>query len=147
MKKKRANNPVPRCPYCGSPGILRSADGIYKDNSQNAMLYVCKHYPTCDSYVRVHRGTKIPMGTMANRQLRSLRLEAHKYFDRLHKRGYMSKDDAYHWLAATLGLPVNQAHIGMLGEYYCKIVIEESKKLMNRQSMHFVAGAGIPVFA
>ncbi len=65
MKKKRARNRVPRCPYCGSPGVLRSANGIYKDNLQNAMLYVCKRYPVCDAYVRVHPGTRLPMGTLA----------------------------------------------------------------------------------
>ena len=28
-----------RCPYCGSPVIYRSADGIYHDNSKKTMLY------------------------------------------------------------------------------------------------------------
>ena len=93
------------------------------------MLYVCKNYPVCDSYVRVQPGTRIPMGTMANGELRRLRTEAHWHFDQLYKRGYMTKDDAYRWLASILCVPLNQAHIGMLGEYYCKKVIEESKKL------------------
>ncbi len=134
MNKNRTHNPVPRCPYCGSPGILCSADGIYKDNSQNAWLYVCKHYPTCDSYVRVHPGTKIPVGTMANRELRALRNEAHHYIDQLHKRGLMEKEDAYHWLASVLAAPLGQAHIGNLGEYYCRQVIEESKKVLISRS-------------
>ena len=111
------------------------------------MLYVCKNYPICDSYVRVQPGTKIPMGTMANGELRRLRTEAHWHFDQLYKRGYMTKDDAYRWLAVVLCVPLNQAHIGMLGEYYCKKVIEESKKLLNRQTMHFITGASIPIFA
>ena len=38
-----------RCPYCGSPVIFRSADGIYHDNSKGMMLYVCSHYPQCDA--------------------------------------------------------------------------------------------------
>ena len=60
MNKKRRkgfNQSTVRCPYCGSPAVLRSADGIYRDNSKNTMLYVCKNYPACDSYVRVHTGT------------------------------------------------------------------------------------------
>lgn len=97
------------------------------------MLYVCSRYPACDSYVRVHPGTKIPVGTMANRELRALRNEAHRNFDQLHKRGLMSKEDAYHWLAATLAAPLGQAHIGYLGEYYCRQVIEESQKVLNVQ--------------
>ena len=70
-----------RCPYCGSPVDLRSADGIYYDNSRNTRLYVCRNYPQCDSYVRVHPGTDIPVGTMANRRLRALRAEAHRYYE------------------------------------------------------------------
>ena len=53
-----------RCPYCGSPVVLRSADGIYRENSQGAMLYVCSRYPECDAYVKVHPGTNIPMGSL-----------------------------------------------------------------------------------
>ena len=111
------------------------------------MLYVCKNYPACDSYVRVQPGTKVPMGTMANGELRRLRTEAHWNFDQLYKRGYMTKEDAYRWLATILCVPLNQAHIGMLGEYYCKKVIEESKILLNRQTMHFITGVSTLVFA
>ena len=67
MNKKRRkgfNQSSVRCPYCGSPAVLRSADGIYRDNSKNTMLYVCKNYPACDSYVRVHTGTNIPVGVL-----------------------------------------------------------------------------------
>ena len=98
------------------------------------MLYVCSRFPACDSYVRVHPGTKIPMGTMANRKLRALRNEAHHYFDQLHKKGHMSKEDAYQWLASILAAPMGQAHIGLLGEYYCRLVIEESKKVLNSRN-------------
>ena len=94
MKKKRAQNTAPRCPYCGSHSVLRSADGIYRCNDKNTMLYVCSRYPACDSYVRVHPGTKIPVGTMANQELRALRNEAHRNFDQLHKKGLMSKEDS-----------------------------------------------------
>lgn len=123
-----------RCPYCGGRVELRSADGIYHENAHNTMLYVCNNYPECDAYVRVHAGTKIPVGTMANRQLRTLRRQAHESFDQLHKGGLMSKEDAYCWLADLLGAPLSHAHIGYLGDYYCKTVIEESQKLLQKQS-------------
>jgi thermostable 8-oxoguanine DNA glycosylase len=70
---------------------------------------------------------------MANRELRALRNEAHRNFDRLHKQGLMSKEDAYCWLASILAAPLGQAHIGCLGEYYCRRVIEESEKVLNLQ--------------
>ena len=132
MRKKRkgVHNGAPRCPYCGSHTILRSADGIYQNNSKGVMLYVCKNYPACDSYVRAHSGTNIPMGIPANWKLRKLRNDAHHYFNQLYQRGYMTKQDAYCWLADILCVPYSEAHIGYLGEYYCQKVIEESQKVL-----------------
>lgn len=131
-KRKGINSAPTRCPYCGGTIIFRSADGIYQDNSRNTMLYVCSHYPACDTYVRTHAGTKIPVGTLANKELRSLRKEAHHYFDQLYKSGLMTKEDAYGWLAAAIDAPMSQAHIGYLGEYYCKQVIEKCKDYLER---------------
>lgn len=131
-KRKGFNASGMRCPYCGSTVVYRSADGIYRDNSKGAMLYVCTNYPECDAYVRVHAGTNIPVGSLANHELRTLRRTAHHYFDQLHQSGYMSKQDAYQWLADIISAPLSEAHIGHLGEYYCKRVIEESRKILDR---------------
>lgn len=131
-KRKGFNASSMRCPYCGGTVVYRSADGIYHDNSKGMMLYVCSNYPECDSYVRVHAGTNIPVGSLANHELRSLRRTAHHYFDQLHESGFMSKQDAYQWLADLMCAPLSEAHIGHLGEYYCKQVIEESRKILNR---------------
>ena len=119
-----------RCPYCGSPVVFRSADGIYHENKENTMLYVCSRYPECDAYVRVHKGTKNPVGSLADPNLRALRREAHRYFNRLYETGLMDKRDAYQWLADIVSAPMSEAHIGHLGEYYCRQVIQESKKML-----------------
>ena len=129
---KGINYSAMRCPYCGSTVVYRSADGIYHDNSRGVMLYVCTNYPECDSYVRVHDGTNIPVGTLANHELRTLRRTAHSYFDRLHTSGLLTKQESYQWLAHFISAPLSQAHIGFLGEYYCKQVIEESRKMLER---------------
>lgn len=131
-KRNRVQSNTPRCPYCGSHAVLRSADGIYMKNPRESMLYVCKNYPVCDAYVRVHPGTTKPMGSLANKQLRNLRMEAHRYFDQIYIRGIMSKQDAYHWLSDVLCIPFLDTHIGQMGEYYCSKVIEESKKLLDQ---------------
>ena len=131
-KRKNTSNAIaPRCPYCGAMTQLRSADGIYHDNSRDAMLYVCKNYPACDSYVRVHPGTNRPMGVPANQKLRAMRTEAHRNFNQIYYRNIMSKREAYEWLSEILGLPISKTHIGQMGEYYCQLVIDESKKLLN----------------
>ena len=45
-------------------------------------------------------------------------------------RGIMSREEAYEWLSAMLGIPIGNTHIGQMGEYYCQKVIDESKKLL-----------------
>lgn len=127
-RRKGMERNAPRCPYCGSHAILRSADGIYRKNNSQEMLYVCKNYPACDAYVRVQKGTTIALGSLANRELRELRVEAHRQFDKLYKQGYMSKQDAYNWLSGILGVPAHKAHIAQLSVLTCNLVIRESKK-------------------
>lgn len=143
-KKKGNQTKQMRCPYCGSPVVFRSADGIYRENKRQTMLYVCSRYPECDAYVRVHNGTKIPVGSLADHNLRSLRREAHRYFNCLYESGLMDKRDAYQWLADIISAPMSEAHIGHLGEYYCRQVIQESKKLLEaRKGRRFqVIGGG-----
>ena len=133
------------CPKCGKQVLLRSAEGIYKDNTDK-QLYVCTGYPECDTYVRVHPGTVIPMGTLADGKLRSLRTKAHRHFDKLHQFGFMSRDDAYAWLADIIQAPFDKAHIGNLTEYYCQMVIEESDKLVKTLSSRFPNKQRAPSF-
>ncbi len=134
MKKKKTFNPSTiRCCYCGASVTLRSAEGIIPEFKPGTMLYVCRNYPACDSYVKVHPGTKLPMGSLANKELRTLRRKAHFHFDQLYSTGLMSREEAYEWLAAQLMLPMEKAHIGQLGPYYCQQVIDESKKLLQAQ--------------
>jgi len=106
-KRKGFNASAMRCPYCGASVVYRSADGIYQNNDKGAMLYVCSHYPACDAYVRVHAGTKLPVGSMANRELRALRRTAHFYFDQMYQRGLMTKQEAYQWMANLIGAPLS----------------------------------------
>ena len=76
MKQKKNRKGLAKdimyCPYCGGRTELRSADGIYHDNRDGTMLYVCKNYPRCDTYVRVRPGTMEPIGTLANGRLRAI---------------------------------------------------------------------------
>ena len=133
-KKKGINYSTMRCPYCGSSVIYRSADGIYKNNSKGAMLYVCSKYPECDAYVTTHEGTRVPMGIMADGRLRKKRIDAHRSFDKLYKSGLMDRREAYRWLAHMTQSPLGKAHIGQFGEYYCDVVIKESRRLFESLS-------------
>ena len=135
-KRKGVTNYAPRCPYCGSTTVYRSATGIYSNNPDDVMLYVCKNYPTCDAYIRTQKGTAIPMGEMANGKLRALRTDAHRLFNQLYLKGYMSKHTAYGWLSSVLGVPQEKAHIAQLSELKCELVIRETKKQLEFFQTH-----------
>ena len=62
--------------------------------------------------------------------LRHLRIRAHRKFDQIWQSGAMSRDSAYHWLAAALGIPYDQTHIGQFGTYRCQEVIEKCDRIL-----------------
>ena len=119
-----------RCPYCGSPAILKDASYVYGDNSYGGKIYVCSHYPACDSYVGVHQGTTLPKGSLADRTLRKKRVQAHRIFDQLWRQGIFSRQDAYRWLADKFCLEIRQAHIGNFSDYMCDQLIKEASKVL-----------------
>ena len=90
-----------RCPYCGRPAILRDASYVYGSNSYGGKVYVCNHYPVCDSYVGVLSGTNLPKGSLA-----------------------------YRWLAEKFCLERCQAHIGEFSDYMCDQLIQEASKVL-----------------
>lgn len=109
-----------RCPYCGAQAVLRPSAAVYGDKARpGEYLYVCQRYPACDSYVGAHRKSLLPMGTLANGDLRNKRIKAHQSFDRLWKCGIMEKRQAYRWMQAKFALNSGQAHIAMFSEYMC----------------------------
>ena len=139
-QKKGARRRRMHCPYCGSPVIYRTADGIYKENTKRAMLFVCSRYPACNAYVRANKVTKKPIGTLADPSLRRLRNQAHRFFNRLYESGLMSKGEAYNWLSVLTGMPESMAHIGFMGEYNCRLIIDESKRLLKSQHISYWRG-------
>ena len=114
MKKRKQIH----CPYCGAKATLRPSSAVYGDAAKtDGYLYVCDRYPKCDSYVGAHKKTKLPMGTLANGDLRNKRIQAHKAFDWMWKSGRMTKWQAYKWMQGKLYLSDEQAHIAMFSEY------------------------------
>lgn len=100
-----------KCQYCGSRAFLRPATVVRGKNSEpGEEVYICARYPKCDAYVGAHRHNHMPMGTLANRELRRKRIAAHAAFNRLWQRGLMTKRAAYRWLQVQLGLPPEEAH-------------------------------------
>ncbi len=133
------------CPYCSSNATLQDNKRIYGKSLGRS--YICDKYPACDSYVGVHRSTGVPVGTIANKELRVWRMLAHKAFDKLwvshskrkkgkNKNGKRWKPDtkqstdrssAYKWLASKMRLDISDCHIGMFTVEQCGRVVELCK--------------------
>ena len=139
MKKgKKTTLPATGCKlycHCGRPAVLRDAKEVCRTRRAGERAYVCSGYPACNSFVLAHPGTLEPMGSLAGPELRRLRFEAHRQFDQLHQAGIMTKRQAYVWLAQIVHAPMSHAHIGHLGEYFCKEVIRESKELLKKNEV------------
>jgi hypothetical protein len=134
------------CPYCGSKAIFTSSTRVYRGRDYG-MIYLCPNYPACDSYVGVHKGTNIPLGRMANKELRLWKNRAHAVFDplwqmKLAKRRAehgqypkcRARGSGYKWLAGQLGIPVEKCHIAMFDVELCKRVVEVCRPYYRQQT-------------
>ena len=123
--------------FCGAQATIRPASVVHGSNARDEYLYVCSRYPKCDSYVGVHRGTRKPLGSLADKKLRTTRIEAHREFNQVWLCGIMEKKQAYKWMQVTLGLSEEQAHIAKFSEFMCEQLIRISKQALanNRERL------------
>ncbi len=115
------------CRYCGNHVVLTSNKEIYGREFGNGKIYLCRN---CGAFVGTHPGTDIPLGTLANEELREYRKEAHFWFDRIWKRPtrITTRYKAYGWLALKMELPREKTHIGMFEKEQCIKVVELVKQ-------------------
>lgn len=70
------------CPYCGQQASLVSGKEIYpyRPDLHDRMFWLCR---PCDAYVGTHKNSKrhVPLGLLANADLRWARMRAHAVFD------------------------------------------------------------------
>lgn len=118
------------CHYCGREAKLVTGDVIYphRPDLANLNFWLCA---PCDAYVGCHkRGARIginavsdgtvPLGRLANAELRRWKSLTHEAFDPLWKQGGMTRGAAYAWLAHKLGIPKNECHIGFFTLEQCQ---------------------------
>lgn len=114
MNARIASYPIPvNCLYCGRAVIYTSNAAIYGREYGNGRVYKCTG---CDAYVGVHDGTDIPLGRLANRELREMKKACHALFDPVWKSRQLKRGDAYRRLAAALGIPHTECHFGWFGQ-------------------------------
>ena len=118
------------CAYCKEPPVLVDSKIIY--GTSYGKIWLCEK---CDAYVGVHKGTEIPLGRLAKKDLREAKKEAHLHFDKLWKSGKMKRTQAYQWLSDTLMIDKEYTHIGMFNLQTCKKVVELSKHALISENL------------
>lgn len=118
------------CRYCGGVIRLVPASSIYRESAQRLgmseeWLYQCQN---CNARIGCHKGTKRPLGNVANEVLRLKRMEAHQVFDSFWKSRGMSRTKAYRWLAEKMELPEAEAHIGGFEMEQCHRLMQFCRK-------------------
>lgn len=127
------------CPYCGAESKKVTGKEIYphRPDLAHKTFYQCA---PCDAYVGCHPGTCKALGRLANAELRKAKSAAHKIFDDIWRSGYMSRSQAYSWLAGQLGIEKKDCHIGMFDVDQCEQVVDASERYFD-QFFHYGEGA------
>ena len=122
-----------QCPYCGSAATFRpSSEHVYHGRNFGP-IWQCSG--GCDAYVGAHRDTGAPLGRLANKYLRGMKIAAHSAFDPLWRdldEAYpetngvvpkyvknVARARAYKWLAQHMGIDTRDCHIAMFDDKQC----------------------------
>lgn len=144
MKREKTYSNGKKCPYCGAAVSLRTDASIYGNG--DGWLWVCNNYPGCDAYVRCEPGTCRPLGILADKKLRRLRMQTHRMLDRIFLDGYMSRDDVYAWLRECVYDTVTgyhlPGHIAMMSDRQCLQTISAAKELYDYYQHLYPTRAG-----
>ena len=121
----RVRNPLPvpdTCHLCGECcGIVNNSEIYGREYGEWPWAVLCAG---CGAYVGLHPFTGIPLGTLANAEMRDARKRAKALFNPLWQSGEMTRTEAYHWLAHAMGIPdVEECHIGWFNVEECNKVV------------------------
>jgi len=111
------------CVHCGKLARLTTGAEIYPHRKDLAHKPIWRCDP-CDAHVGCHPKTDNPLGRPSNRGLRASKRAAHEIFDRIWKKGSMTRSEAYKWLSQQLGTDPVHTHIGYFDQALCSKVIE-----------------------
>lgn len=117
---------TPRCPYCGRDAKLVMGHDVYphRPDLGSKSFWKCGY---CQAWVGCHPRTTVPLGRLANAQLRQAKQRAHALFDprwlRQRDKG-AARVKAYAWLAEKLNIAPENCHIGEFDFETCQRAIE-----------------------
>ena len=107
-----------KCPNCLNSARWCDNKEIYgKSYGRSSMCWYCKR---CDYYVGCHNNSQRPLGKMASRETRELRMACHKKFDTYWKENFTTRNEGYKWLQEIMKKLPADAHIGMFEKEECE---------------------------
>jgi len=119
-----------RCDYCGKPAELVDDTQVYQQ-SYGGRVWLCR---PCGAWVGCHKNSKraIPLGRLANAELRKAKIEAHAAFDPLWQavarrdgiNPCLARNRGYAWLAKEMGMEMVACHIGKFNAEQCRRVVD-----------------------
>ena len=122
-----------KCPYCDRDAKLVTGSKIYPHRPD---LFAKKFWMCgpCGAWVGCHppaRGNggggqgdgTVPLGRLANEELRRAKMQAHAAFDPIWRAGEMKRASAYKWLSQALHIRAENCHIGMMDVAQCLAVV------------------------
>lgn len=126
------------CRYCLKPAKLVDSAVVYGGRSFGN-IWLCE---PCDAYVGVHKNSKeqLPLGRLANSELRGWRKKAHAVFDPMWKRKMekekcsqrQARTAGYKWLADQLDIRFKDCHIAEFEVDECKCVVAVCEPFASR---------------
>lgn len=114
-----------KCAYCGNDARLVTGAEVYphRPDLHARKFWRCK---PCKAYVGCHKNSDaVPLGRLANAELRLWKGKAHAAFDPLweKEKGVMTRSAAYRWLREALKMNYDECHIGEFDVEQCKAVV------------------------
>lgn len=132
----RVKNPLPaptECRYCGGEIRIQDHMVVYgKTYGDWPYVYRC---PPCDARVGMHPFTNIPLGTLANEELRRARKDVKNRFQDIFKLGHMTRSEAYAALADEMGIDRENCHFGWFEIEHIAFAWTAVKAIRNKLGM------------
>lgn len=113
------------CSYCGKPTEIWPGSRLYCTAGlelSRKRFHVCD---PCKAWVGCHKDSArmLPLGTVADLELRKLRNKVHAKLDPLWQGGGMRRTEAYAWLAGRMGIGAELAHVALFRPPQCMAAI------------------------
>ncbi|RUO63953.1 Protein of unknown function [Pseudidiomarina planktonica] len=118
------------CHYCSGSASFRKLDG--SSGNSGRCGYVCDNF--CDARVGFHTGDKLPLGCLANEELRKLRIKCKCEVDIYAHYSGLGLYKAFEELAKLMKLHTTEVKVARLGVNQCQEFLSLTRMLIKEAS-------------